>query len=41
MWLHLRTGSWITLERIRGYSLLLILSYAIGLAGLMQLLQKG
>ena len=41
MWLHLRTGSWITLERIRGYSLLLILSYAIGLAGLFLTLQNG
>ena len=34
MWLRLKTGSWITLERIRAYSLLLILSYAIGLTGL-------
>ena len=41
MWLPLRTGSWITLERIRGYSLLLILSYAIGLAGLFLTLQNG
>lgn len=34
MWLRLKTGSWITLERIRAYSLLLILSYAIGMTGL-------
>jgi len=33
MWLQFRTGSWITLERIRGYCVLLILSYPIGLAG--------
>ena len=34
MWLRLRTGSWITRERIRGYSILLVLSYAIALTGL-------
>ena len=34
MWLQLRTGSWITRERIRGYSILLVLSYAIALAAL-------
>jgi len=34
MWLPLRTGSWITLERIRGYSVLLIVAYAVGMTAL-------
>ena len=33
MWLALRTGSWLTRERLRGYAILLILSYVIGVIG--------
>ena len=41
MWLQFRTGSWITGERMKGYSILLIISYALGFAGLFLTLRDG
>ena len=41
MWRQFRTGSWITRERIKSYSILLIISYALGLAALFLTLRDG
>jgi len=41
MWLQLRTGAWITPERIKGYSILLIVGYVLGFTVLFLTLRDG